>query len=274
MLWNIEEHYLRPGVRMYNNLKTLFYNGEKLWEGDDEYFGLLEFAEEPAHPLIYNREERNSWQQIMVLPGVEEILTCTFQGCINVEKVVMYDVRWIRSKAYMYCDSLRRIVFSRNLELIESNGISDCKSLPSIFLPESCREIRDFAFIRCPRLMIVTVPHHTEIDGDAFEDTALDAHYCMRLSLFERFRFRLNDWIKNINVEEEYSLHRACSSSTPSEEIIYQIMKEQGGPKAFTEPNTIEITPSQYLSENPFAEHIKEKSLIQRYILEMMGETV
>ena len=56
--------------------------------------------------------------------------------------------------------------------------------------------------------------------------------------------------------------------------MIYQIMKEQGGPKAFTEPNSIMFTPSQYLSENPFAENIKEKSLIQRYILEMMGEAV
>ena len=43
-----------PGVRMYNGEKTLFYNGEKLWEGD----------EHDGHPLIYDEEERNSWKVI------------------------------------------------------------------------------------------------------------------------------------------------------------------------------------------------------------------
>ncbi|GFH47666.1 hypothetical protein CTEN210_04141 [Chaetoceros tenuissimus] len=267
-MWNIEAHHLRPGVRMYNNLKTLFYNGEKLWEGDDDYFSLLDFDEEPGeYPLVYDRAERKSWQQIVVLPGVEEISRSTFEYCINVEKVVMYDVRWIRSRAYFHCDRLRHILFSRNLELIEPNAIGNCKSLSSMFLPESCREIKFWAFAYCPRLMIVTVPQHTEIDVTAFEGTALENQYGNDL-------YDEDEWIKNINIEEQYSLHRACSSSTPSEDVIYQIMKEQGGSKAFTKRNTIEITPSQYLSENPFAESIKEKSLIQRYILEMMGETV
>ena len=109
---------------MYNNLKTLFYNGEKLWKGDDEYFVELDLEEEPEHPLVYNRKERKSWQQIVVLPGVEEIPMCTFQGCINVEKVVMYDVRWIRSKAYLECKRLRHVLFSRNLEVVGSNAVS------------------------------------------------------------------------------------------------------------------------------------------------------
>lgn len=255
---------------MYNNLKTLFYNGEKLWEGDDDYLDELDNGdEEPAHPLIYDREERKSWQQIVVLPGVEEIPMFTFAYyCINVEKVVMYDVRWIRCKAYYDCDRLRHIMFSRNLELIEPYAIGSCSSLFSIFLPESCREVKYWAFAYCPRLMIVTVPQHTEIDSSAaFEGTALEDQYGDDVH-------STRNWVKNINTGEEYSLHRACSSSTPSEDMIYQIMKEQGGPKAFTKRNTIEITPSQYLSENPFAENIKEKSLIQRYILEMMGETV
>lgn len=254
---------------MYNNLKTLFYNGEKLWVGDDEYLDGLDLDEEPEHTLVYNREERNSWQQIVVLPGVEEILPLTFEGCSNVEKVIMYDVRWIRCRAYYECYSLRQILFSPNLELIEPNGISDCKSLSLIFLPESCREIECWAFAGCERLMIVTVPQHTEIGEYAFFATALadQGRFCLESEIDF-------DWIKNVNTDEESSLHRACSSISPSEDMIYQIMKEQGGPEAFTEPNYIMFTPSQYLSENPFAEHIKEKSLIQRYILEMMGETV
>ncbi|GFH47240.1 hypothetical protein CTEN210_03715 [Chaetoceros tenuissimus] len=271
-MWNIEEHYLRPGVRMYNNLKTLFYNGEKLWEGDEDYFDELDLEEEPAHPLVYTRDDRKSWQQIVVLTGVEEIPACTFQGCVNVEKVVMYDVRWIRSRAYLECKKLRHVTFSQNLEVVGPNALRDCASLSSIFFPDSCREIQDWALARCDRLEIVSVPRHTKIRDFAFDDTALITKN--KGAGFTGFFNWCHDWVKYINFEEEYSLHRACSSSTPTEDMIYQIMKEQGGPKTFHEPNKVQITPSQYLSENPFAEHIEEKSLIQRYILEMMGETV
>ena len=63
-----------PGVRMYKGLQTLFYNGEKLWEGDF-YNG---------KPLVYDRKERQAWQQVIVLPGVKTIPKLTFRCCKNV----------------------------------------------------------------------------------------------------------------------------------------------------------------------------------------------
>ena len=66
---------LRPGVRNYQGKKTLFYNGDILW--DDGF--LL------GRPLIYDKEERESWKVIIVLPGVELIPFHTFD-CINIER--------------------------------------------------------------------------------------------------------------------------------------------------------------------------------------------
>ena len=70
-----------PWIRLYKGKKTFFYNGEKLWEGDDIR----------GRELIYNYEERNSWEVIIVLPGVEVIPTDTFYNCRNIKTVVMAD---------------------------------------------------------------------------------------------------------------------------------------------------------------------------------------
>ena len=78
-----------------------------------------------------------------------------------------------------------------------------------------------------------------------------------------------NLWIKNINMEQEYALHRLCASWKPSIEQIYEAMKEHGM-QIMNQPNDLGITPSQYLAANPFSE-IDEKKIINRYILEMMG---
>ena len=73
----IGEKYKNGGVYIYRGKRTLFWNGEKL-RGDDEY-------------LIYNNEERDSWEVIIILPGVEIIPEGTFGNCENVETVIMSD---------------------------------------------------------------------------------------------------------------------------------------------------------------------------------------
>lgn len=65
---------------MYKGKKTLFYNGENLWDG-----GLF------GEPLVYNNEERRTWQVIIVLPGVEVIPEWTFCWCAKLETVIMAD---------------------------------------------------------------------------------------------------------------------------------------------------------------------------------------
>ena len=80
--------------------------------------------------------------------------------------------------------------------------------------------------------------------------------------------------IKNINGDDEqFALHRACSSYYPMTQVIYEIVKRQGL-IAFKKKNLIGITPLEYLEANPFAEDIDQIDIMKRYVLEMMGEAV
>ena len=196
------------GVRMYKGKNTFFYNGEILWEGDDEV----------GHPLIYDWEERDSWKVIIILPGVEIIPELTFRCCRNVETLIMADtVRRIEDDAFWGCRSLKFVKLSRNLEYIGAWAFATCESMTSIFIPQSCVEIDYEAFWKCKRLIIFSVPQHTRLGRSVIHDTALK-----NLSPFkedgqfpsEERNDGLNAWLHNgnINMGQEYSLHRAFAS--------------------------------------------------------------
>ena len=255
-----------PGVRMYKGRKTLFYNEETLWEG-----GL------DGRPLIYDDEERKSWEVIIILPGVEVIPLNTFLCCVRVKIVIISDtMQRIEGGAFAYCYDLDFIRLSRNLEYIGDNAFDSCESLTSIFIPPSCREIGDAAFYLCSKLIIFNVPQQTRLGENAISNTAL-----IMASPFETNYWReyenteqVNQWIKNLIQGEEYELHRACSSFNPSKEIIYGIVKRKGT-SPFQKKNEIGMTPFDYLEANPFVDiEIDQRALMKRYILEMMGETV
>lgn len=258
-----------PGVRMYKGEKTLFYNGEKLWEqgnGDDDWdFG---------SPLIYDKEERDSWRVVIVLPGVEVIPRDTFCDCENVHTVIMSDtVRRIERDGFFGCGSLYDVKLSRNLESIGMQAFYSC-GLHSIFIPPSCREIGDSAFENCDMLLTFVVHRHTRLCMNVIKGTAL-----MSLSSFfeDSYAFwnnEINAWIKNINGtdDEEYALHRACSSFNPIPEIIHEILKRQGL-SSFHRSNSIGISAIDYLEENPYAD-IEMRKIINRYVLDMMGEII
>ncbi|GFH57874.1 hypothetical protein CTEN210_14350 [Chaetoceros tenuissimus] len=255
---------LGPGVRMHNGKKTLFWNGEKV---RDEHTG--EF-------LIYNREERDSWEVIVVLVGVEVIPQDTFCGCENIEMVIMADtVKRIENIAFSFCKSLEFIRLSRNLEFIGVQAFLFCESLTSIFIPSSCTEIDEEAFGWCTKLIILSVPQHTQLDENVIARTALveASHFeTNHYGNYEDFN-EVNQWIKNINGDtDEFALHRACSSYNPITEIIHGIIKRQGL-KAFYNKNEIDVTPLQYLAANPYAD-ISQSALMKRYVLDMMGEVV
>ena len=123
-------------------------------------------------------------------------------------------------------------------------------------------------------MIIFIVPDNTRIGENVIADTAL-----LKASTFDpdeegdyENTQEVNAWIKNINDDEEFALHRACSSYNPLTDIIYEIVKRQGL-KSFATKNQIGVTPLQYLEGNPFAD-IDQQNLMKRYILEMMGETV
>lgn len=117
---------------MYQDKMTLFYNGEILYDPEND------------EPLIYNWEERNSWKVLIVLSGVEVIPDHTFTCCDNIETVVMNDnVRRIEECAFSNCDSLVFVRLSRNLEYIRNHTFCFFESLTSMFVPPSCTEIGD-----------------------------------------------------------------------------------------------------------------------------------
>ena len=256
-----------PGVRMYKGKKTLFYNGEKLYDFENRQF------------LIYDKEERLTWEVIIVLPGVEVIPERTLSGCLNFKTVIMANtVKRIERSAFDYCRSLVFVKLSRNLEYIGRWAFWFCHSVTSIFIPPSCRWIDDNAFRWCKKMLILHVPQHTRLGEDVVNGTAL-----IRASPFELNRWghydisineNVNEWTKNINGDDdEFALHRACSSYNPLTEIIYDIVKRQGL-ISFNKKNQIGVTPMQYLEANPFAKDIDQSAIMRRYVLEMMGEGV
>ena len=89
-------------------------------------------------------------------------------------------------------------------------------------------------------------------------------------TIYQKFANRT--FFKDINMNEEYELHRACSSFNPIEDNIYGIVRCKGLSN-FQVSNALGITPAQYLAANPYAD-IDQHKLIKRYIAEMMGETV
>ena len=257
-----------PGVRMYQGKKTLFYNGEKLWDDENNEF------------LIYDEEERESWEVVIVVPGVEVIPQGTFCICRNIKAVIMSDsVRRVERDAFQDCWSLSYVKLSTNLVYIGACAFSFCKSLKAIFIPPSCTEIGNLAFKGCKKLIFLVVPPHTQLSYHVIADTALiyispfatdrDGGYANGEYANDR---EVNDWIRNLHAGDEFSLHRACCSYNPLDEVIFEIIKRQGL-KAFKKRDSIGATASLYLSKNPFAD-IKEQKVVKRYILDMMGEVI
>jgi hypothetical protein len=261
---------------MYKGKITYFYNGEILWDEETEEF------------LIYDEEERKTWEVIIVLPGVEVIPKNTFcgcdngktvGGCKNVKTVIMSDsVKRIESWAFSYCGRLEFVRLSSNLEYIGSFAFEACRSLSSIFIPPSCREISDSAFYMCTKLIILSVPRQTQLGEQVIGNTAF-----IKASPFEvdengyyyDHNEEVNEWIKNLNQAEEFALHRECASiEPPSEENIYEIINHQGLPSIHVK-NEIGLTAFEYLQKNPYTENqIDQHKLIKRYILDLMEEII
>jgi len=271
-----------PGVRIYKGKKTLFDNGEKL-----NYRN--------GHPNVYNDKERNSWEVIIVLPGVKVIPTSNFHGCKNIKTVIMSDtVKRIEDYAFYFCFCLAFVKLSRNLEYLGEYSFSCC-SLTSIYIPPSCRKIGQYAFLECEGLIILQVPQQTFVskwiisrsrlmDRSPFElelqyERIVRKVYYKQESTFLRTVWpksvtnaEVHDWIKSINGQEGYALHRECASCEPSLDRIIEILKSRGIQSFYSE-NKIGVTPSTYLKENPFHE-INEQRIINAYIFDLMGETL
>ena len=271
-----------PGVRMYKGKKTFFYNGETLWNNHYQDY------------IIYDKEERLSWEAIIVLPGVEVIPEGVFTYCKGVKSIIMADtVRIIKNAACFGCKSLKFVKLSRNLEEIERLAFCNCVSLESIFIPPLCRRIGIMAFMDCIKLIILSIPSDIDFSiGIVVGCTRLVQaspvetvhwhyeflgipegadHHAPRE--WDRIREVFSNWMRTLNDGEQYEMHRVCASVDPSSEDIYRIMKENGL-CVLQQRNDIGITPMQYLRANPFRDDVNMRKLVRKYIFEMMGEAV
>lgn len=261
---------LGPGVRMYEDKKTLFWNGEILYNRRDD----------TRKYLIYDYEERQSWEMIIILPGVEIIPRETFYACRNVKTVIMADdVKRIKWCVFGLCHSLECIRLSRSLEYIGFLAFNFCESLKSVFIPDSCREIDSSVFSNCKKLIIFKVPQHTRIGKDVVSKTLLfRKSYNHHISVLNQEEF-VRTWVKNLNQIDtttniridKYAIHRLCSSMDPSIDTLYNRYIRRFGLRVMKYRNKIGISPSRYLSENPYVE-VDEQKLINRFILEKLGE--
>lgn len=285
----ISKKYKDGGVHNYRGKRTLFWNGEKLlWkkEDADEEEGNTDLHR------VYDKEERDSWEMIVIMPGVEKIPHRAFVKLKNLKVVIMANtVKRIDMSAFAECISLVFVKLSRALEIIGAFPFYGCSSLTSIFIPPSCREIWRGAFYNCTKLIILGLPQQIQfgkvVIRNGREEFLRGREVFQRTELMKRSPIRTKkngeydwdddeeaaiQWIRSINNEDAYALHRACSSFNPLPEIIHDIVKRQGI-GSMRVKNEIGITPSQYLNANPFAE-ISEREIVKRYILDMMGEII
>lgn len=291
-------------VATVNGLVTLFYDGSKElynedlqmeWESDVDLVYYENFDDVESSNLSIECKkyvrERLSWQQIIFVEGVTEIPEDSFYRCYNIKRVIFTStITRIRRNAFCFCWNLTHIKLPINLEYVGDFTFAYCK-LSSVFIPPRCRVIGAWAFEDNKNLEILHIPQNTEIERDVIASTKLfesspnqEAYkYWIEIDIedhdnpgdlidfFEHHCEEVKAWLKGTNTEEEFALHRICSSYEPTLEMILDVMIEKGGPNAFKVKNSIGITPSRYLHENPYA-NVTEKEVLENYVLKMMGE--
>lgn len=251
-----------------NGLVTLFYDGSDLWdiilhdEYDYEHGG-------PSDACLNYWKERESWQQIIIEEGVTVIPKMAFYKCKNIQRVIFANtVIRIEREAFLQCGNLVYVKLSIQLIYIGRYAFSKT-NLSSVFIPPRCEHIDHYAFTINKNLLIFHVPPQTRLGHGVIGKTKL-----IESSPFaDRYGGRMQEahaWIKNLNGSDEYSLHRACCSYQPLQQVIYGIVQERGL-GAFKKKNEIGITPSEYMKENPFSD-VKEIEVIRYYMKYMIGE--
>ena len=237
-----------PGVRMYRGLKTLFYDGG---------------------PLVYDEDERDSWQQIIILSGVERIPVDSFENCISVRRVIMADtVKRIEDKAFSGCKSLLFVKLSRNLHCIGGFAFRYCESLLSIFIPQSCRYISLGAFAGCTSLLLFHVHEGTSIRPCNIEKIGLflKLSRCKFRGSRKDMMKRASRWIREHHLGVfsirfpggNYPLHRICCSENPTFDKEYELQE-------WFQSDDVFLTPLHYLFLNPNTDVNTIITLLTRY---------
>lgn len=245
-----------------NGLKTVFYDGRQLC------------TEDSFTPIEFDKKERDSWEQIIVLNDVSFIPAATFYRCRNLKRIVFArSVRRISSWAFCRCDSLVEVVWSQNIEYIGEYSFLCCTSLVSVFIPPSCLEVDDGAFCDCEKLEIFQVPPTIRLGEEVILGTKLllmSSFYTVNRHCHELVTSKINAWIRNQNNEGKFKLHRLCSSYNPTSKKIFEASKIEDLLFALQVENDIGVTPMRYLDANPYSS-ISEMELTTHLIMKMIS---
>lgn len=275
-------------VANVDGLMTLFYDGSESIQDEEELHNEGVDMEESlddenletwglSNACKKYWKSRLSWEQVIIVEGVTKIPDFTFWYCKNIKRVVCSNtVIRIEQYAFYNCKSLLTIKLSIKIQYIGKYAFYGC-NLQSVFVPSTCNDIDVSAFKGNRRLIIFYVAQQTRMHGkQIFAGTKLlkKSPFNIRETDMDgpepRTDEPFNDWVKNINNDDEFSLHRACCDKEPTVETFLPILEKQGI-GAFRKKNLIGITPSRYLKKNPFAK-IKEIEIVRNYIMNIVGE--
>ncbi|GFH46302.1 hypothetical protein CTEN210_02776 [Chaetoceros tenuissimus] len=269
-------------VATVDGLVTLFYDGSKEpyneelhHEFQDEWYNRLNSKYEEWNLSEECRNywnERQSWEQVIIEEGVKEIPDSSFLSCLNIKRVVFANtVIRIGTSAFVHCQSLVYIRWSASIEFIGRQAFFYC-NLSSVFIPPRCTTVESCAFVGNKNLAIFSTPLETELGYNVIGHTKLlnDSPFELDSDGHTADNAAINEWLKNINNDDKYSLHRTCASHQPLKEVIFSVIDKKGL-GAFKEKNGIGISPSRYLKENPYCD-LRELEIIQDYVMKMMGE--
>lgn len=243
-------------IEIVDNLKTVFYNGDEIWNQNLSKCTI---------------QERNTWQQIIVLDNVQEIPPFTFYNCLLLEKVILNQVKYIHHDAIGHCPLLTEVIWSEELEYIGSRALQH-SSLKHVYLPKKCKKVDNYAFANCTQLEIFHMDHTGVMLGTGVvEHTKLSrylpsTYHCVYACMH-------NAMLRNLHGNnEKYALHALCKSRNLELNQVYEIIQNEGL-NMFHDKDHVDVTPSQYLASNPYVD-LKEIDIIKYYILRKMGEII
>lgn len=107
--------------------------------------------------------------KVIIPSSVEEIGKLAFDGCSNLEEVIISknnNIKYIMSRAFYGCINLKTSLRLANLERMGRLVFCDCKSITSIYLGK-CISLGESVFYNCEKLrLVLSLNDIAEFDND------------------------------------------------------------------------------------------------------------
>lgn len=122
-------------------------------------------AQSPVAMRDYTLEDIAPWtkkkfdiKRVRVGAGITRIGSCAFANCTSLLDVefMSLSVNEIGWGAFLNCANLRGLSLPESTERIETIAFANCKSLPSVTIPDKCR-VEDQAYLSCSNLSTLSI---------------------------------------------------------------------------------------------------------------------